>query len=85
MNRQELDCRAILLEEKAAREVSFELGLPVTGFVGVLVKAARQNLLSADEVQKLLKICQLQGTRYSNAFIEEAVKQCRSDENGKTN
>jgi len=85
MNRQELDCRAILLEEKAAREVAFKLGLPVTGFVGVLVKASLHGLLRAGEVRELLKICQQQGTRYSDAFIEEAVRLCRRDENGNTN
>ena len=77
MSRPELICSAILLEESAARQVAHDLGLPVTGFVAILVKAAKENILTGDEIFSLLKTCQRKGTRYSNKFIETVASPYR--------
>jgi len=71
---EELDCDAILVEELAAREVAQALGLPVAGFVAVLVKARLDGVLTIEEVRKALKTCQRKGTRYSNTFIDEICR-----------
>jgi len=39
MERENIDSDVILLDEKAAREVAEELGLPIAGFVAILRKA----------------------------------------------
>jgi len=78
-SREELDCDAILVEELAAREVAQALGLPVAGFVAVLVKACLDGVLTIEEVRKALKTCQRKGTRYSSTFIEEICQRYGGD------
>jgi len=68
--RPELRCRIVLLDEKAARAVAEEIGLRVTGFPGVLARAGLDGLLTKNDIHQMLKLCQQQGTRYSNALIE---------------
>jgi predicted nucleic acid-binding protein len=74
MQRRELNCQWILLDEKAAREVAEEIGLNIIGFPGVLGRAGLDGLLSKDEIRRLLTLCQQQGTRYSNALIEHVAQ-----------
>lgn len=61
----------LLLDELAARAVAEELGLTLSGFAGVLLVAVQEGLLTAEELKKRLETCQRQGTRYSDAFIEQ--------------
>ena len=72
--RCDLNCEAILLEEKAARDVAQHIGLEVTGFVGVLIQACRDGLLEPDDIRTLLHECRSRGTRYTDALIEDAVR-----------
>jgi len=72
--REELDCDAILLDELVAREVAQALGLPLAGFVAVLIKARLDGVLTMEEVRKALKTCQRKGTRYSDMFIDEIYR-----------
>lgn len=67
-------CKIVLLDEKAARTVASELGLRVTGFPGILARAGLDGRLTGQEIRRLLKQCQRQGTRYSNALIEAVAK-----------
>jgi len=64
----------ILLDEKAARNVARELGLRITGFSGVLGRAGQDGLLTKDEIQQLLKMCQQQGTHYSDELIQTVAQ-----------
>lgn len=64
----------ILLDEKAARKVAQELGLGITGFPGVLGRAGLDRLVTRDKIRQLLKICQQQGTHYSDELIETAAQ-----------
>ncbi|MCS7188051.1 MAG: DUF3368 domain-containing protein [Armatimonadetes bacterium] len=77
--RRELGARYILLEERPARIVAAHLGLEYTGFVGVLILAAQQGLISPDEVKKALEICRRSGTFYSQRLIDEALKKARGE------
>ena len=74
MERPELGCEVLLVEEKAAREIARELGLEITGFVGVIARAASEGIVNAQEVRYLLETCREQGTRYSDALIEWACQ-----------
>ncbi len=74
MERSELGCEVLLVEEKAAREIARELGLEITGFVGVAARAASEGIVNAQEVRCLLETCRDQGTRYSDALIEWACQ-----------
>jgi len=72
MRRPESGCEVLLVEEKAAREVARELKLEITGFVGIVAKAASEGIITIEEVQCLLEMCRQKGTRYSDALIEWA-------------
>ena len=72
--RPELECKIVLLDEKAARTVAGELGLRVTGFPGILARAALDGLLTGADIRRMLKQCQEQGTHYSNALIDHVVE-----------
>jgi len=69
----------LLLDELAARAVAEEIGLPLSGFAGVLLVAVQEGLLTADGLRDRLKICQSQGTRYSEAFIERIYLAAKGD------
>ncbi|MDI6792652.1 MAG: hypothetical protein QME81_07280 [bacterium] len=64
----------ILLDEKAARNVAQDLGLCITGYPGVLGRAGLDRLVTQDEIHRLLKTCQQQGTHYSDKLIETVAQ-----------
>lgn len=72
--RTHLMIEQILLDEKAARKVAQELGLCITGFPGILGRAGQDGILTKDEIQGLLKICQQQGTHYSDKLIQTVAQ-----------
>lgn len=74
--REALGVSRILLEERAARQVAQQLGLPLTGFVGVLLLACDEGLLTPAEMRALLETCRQQGTRYSDELIDGVCQQC---------
>ncbi|MBI3760676.1 MAG: hypothetical protein HY260_02275, partial [Chloroflexi bacterium] len=74
MSRLEADAQEILLDELAARSIAQEHGIAVIGFAGVLIRASRQDLLSAEAVRDALMTCQQQGTHYSDQFIGEIYR-----------
>ncbi|MFB0535716.1 MAG: hypothetical protein ACETWR_12135 [Anaerolineae bacterium] len=72
--RPELGCALILLDELAARAVAEEEGLRITGFPGVVGRAGLDGLLTRNDIQQLLNLCQQQGTHYSNQLIEHVAE-----------
>jgi len=64
----------ILLDEKAARAAAQELGLPLTGFPGVLGRAGVDGLVTQDDIRRLLHTCKQQGTHYSDELIETVAR-----------
>lgn len=60
-----------MIDELAAREVAQKNEIPVIGFPGILVRACKRNIISAEDVKNLLIECQQQGTHYSNQLIEK--------------
>lgn len=44
---QELSADLLLIDERRARKIAMQLGLPVTGVVGVLLEAKKAGLISA--------------------------------------
>ena len=72
--RLELQCKKILLDEKAARSVAEALGLEISGFLGILANAGFDGLLTKDEIRQLLQGCQRQGTHYASSLIEHVAQ-----------
>lgn len=44
---QELSADLLLIDERKARKTALQLGLPVTGIIGVLLEAKKAGLISA--------------------------------------
>lgn len=63
----------LLLDEKAARQIARQMGLRITGFPGILARAGMDGIMSGEEIRKLLKSCQRQGTHYSDELIDTVV------------
>ena len=76
MQRAGSQAARLLLEEKAAREVATRLRLPLSGFVGVLLSACQDEILTAEEARSLLQDCRRQGTHYSEALIADTYRRC---------
>lgn len=72
--RPELHCRIVLLDEKAARAIAEEIGLRVTGFPGILARAGIDGLVTKSDIRSLLKLCQQQGTHYSDTLIAHVAE-----------
>jgi predicted nucleic acid-binding protein len=75
--REVLGVSRILLEERAARQVARQMGIPLTGFIGVLLMACDEQLLTPVEMRALLEMCRQQGTRYSNVLVDEVCQLCK--------
>ena len=74
--RSELDASRVLLEESAARQVSREEGVSITGFIGVLLLACEEHVLMPDEMRRLLNECRRQGTHYGSDLIDSVCSIC---------
>jgi len=81
MSRPALGADLILLEERAARQVAREMGLPITGFIGILLMACWDKVLQPVEMRHLLEMCRRQGTRYSEELIESVCRLCQEVSN----
>ena len=78
--RHEFDDGVLLLDELAARGVAVEIGLRISGFAGVLLLAAGEGLLNANEVKARMERCSQQGTHYSRTLIERVFQAARESE-----
>ena len=79
VQRAEFDDGVLLLDELAARQVAFDLQLPVSGFAGVLLMGVSEGLLTPQEVKTRLERCQQRGTHYGRAFIERIYRQAMEE------
>jgi len=74
MEREELEASVLLVDELAARAIAQQGGLPIIGFIGVLIAACQQGMMSPENVRDYLKECQRQGTYYSDRIIETVYR-----------
>ncbi|ODS35190.1 MAG: hypothetical protein A7316_10765 [Candidatus Altiarchaeales archaeon WOR_SM1_86-2] len=63
----------LLLDEEAAREIAINLGLPVTGFAGTLLRCALDRIITPEDVEDLLKLCRANGSYYNDSFINNII------------
>ena len=80
--RPEYASDVLLIDELAARAVAQDIGLALSGFPGVLLVAAQEGLLSAEEVKERLETCRRQGTHYSKALIKQVYSAAKEGERG---
>lgn len=74
---QEIDADLVIIDERLARRHAKRLGLPLTGTLGVLLKAKQQNLISS--VSPLIETLQKNGIRLSKVVVTEALRLAGED------
>jgi len=74
----EIEDALLILDDLKARNMATELGLNITGTIGVILKAKSKNVIeSAGEIFKALDKA---GFRISEALVKEATKIAEEDE-----
>ncbi|MEM6766714.1 MAG: DUF3368 domain-containing protein [Bacteroidota bacterium] len=68
----ELPTEAIILDDYKARQLAVKLGLPVTGTLGVLIKAKNQEIIPS--VIPILEKLKQTNFRISNQLVEEVLE-----------
>lgn len=68
----ELPTEAIILDDYKARQLAVKLGLPVTGTLGVLIKAKNQGIITS--VKPILEKLKQTNFRISNQLIAEVLE-----------
>lgn len=68
----ELNAETAILDEKLARRHAKRLGVPLTGTLGVLLRAKKQSLI--DQIGPFVEQIRRGGIRLSDAVIEEALR-----------
>lgn len=74
MQKEGLEASVLLVDELAARAIAQQRGLPIIGFIGVLIAACQHGMMSPESVRDYLKECQRQGTYYSDRIIETVYR-----------
>lgn len=70
---QEVDADLVLLDERQARGYARYLGLPMTGTLGILMKAKKQGFL--EKIQPAIRELRGNEIRLSDALIERALRE----------
>ena len=68
----ESDARTAIIDEKLARRHAKRLGVPLTGTLGVLLRAKKQSLI--DQIRPFVERIRRGGLRLSDAVVEEALR-----------
>lgn len=69
---EELKARVLIMDERLGRRHARRLGLPLTGTLGVLIKAKQQGLIGA--VKPLIEELAQAGIRLGDDVIQEALQ-----------
>ncbi|WNZ23999.1 DUF3368 domain-containing protein [Leptolyngbya sp. NK1-12] len=69
---EELTADRLLIDEQAGRQLAFQLGIPVTGTIGILLVAKQANVISA--VRPLVDAMIGQGKWISPAFYQQILQ-----------
>jgi predicted nucleic acid-binding protein len=75
MKREELKADVLLVDELAVRKIAEDMGFSIIGFLGILIKSYEEGILNLEEVRDLIRLCQQQGSRYSEELIESIFKE----------
>ena len=68
---QERDADLVVIDERLGRRHARRLGLPLTGTLGVLLKAKTRGLIP--EIAPLLETIRREGVRLGDALVEEVL------------
>ena len=70
-----IDADLTLLDDAKARRVAILEGMIITGTVGILGKAYRENCITADEIRRCVEILRSSNRYISNELLNSLIKQ----------
>lgn len=69
----ELQSDVLIIDERRGRKVAQNLGITITGTVGILVQAHSENMISEEEVKICFEHLKDSGIRLSDSLIQDAL------------
>ena len=64
-----LKLNLLLIVERRGREIAEKLNIPISGTIGILIKAFEKNLLTRQEIFEYVDIFQQENRRFSRNLI----------------
>ncbi len=69
----ELKSDVLIIDERKGRKVAQNLGIPITGTIGILIQAHDEKMLSSEEIKMYLEQLKNSNIRLSENLIQEAL------------
>jgi predicted nucleic acid-binding protein len=69
----ELKSDVLIIDERKGRKVAQNLGIVITGTVGILIQAHYENMISEEEVKICFEYLKNSSIRLSDSLIQEAL------------
>ncbi len=69
----ELKSDALIIDEKKGRKVAQQLGITITGTIGILIQAHNEGMISSDEIKQYLEQLKNSNIRLSDSLIQQAL------------
>ena len=70
---EEIDVKTVLIDDKKARKIARQAGIEVIGTLGLLVMAAREEILSREEAIKVIHLLVENDFRLSEPVVQKAI------------
>lgn len=69
----ELKSDVLIIDEKKGRKVAQQLGITITGTIGILIQAHDEGMISSDEIKQYLEQLKNSNIRLSDSLIQQAL------------